>query len=55
MLLLYLPHLVQNEYRSLTKLEVGIFMKAFFNAKFIVDLFSVLFLYLLFQLKKKQL
>lgn len=55
MLLLYLPHLAQNEYRSLTKLDVGIFMKTFFCAEFIVDFFfffTVPLSYLLFQLKK---
>lgn len=48
MLLLYLP------YRTLSMLEVGIFMKTFFYVEFIVDLFSVPLSYFLLQLKEKK-
>lgn len=48
MLLLYLPH------RTLSMLEVGIFMKTVFYVEFIVDLFSVPLSYLLLQLKLKK-
>lgn len=50
MLLLYLPHLVQNEHRSSAKLEVGIFVKTFFYVEPIV---SVSLPRLLFQSKQK--